>query len=1071
MPGLKQLKKFSEDVAALGNEYSTRSERGEPFVSVPLPGDVPDIDDSDDFLLGMPLEDEENSLHPEPVIPGDQTNFSKIPSAVIDDSSFPEPEYDPDVSRLLNSIQDDIVLPEVEPDLDAFGDVEDNLQSINTEEINNELNDIGEGEQNASFSGDVEEENTEDDFNIVDELEDLEDLPSLELAEELTPLDESEEDFPIPGQIEIPAEPVFEPDFEPVQETSTDDSFNLGDIKIEDYNPPEGNAAQENPPIDSDFSMPDFPDAGVPETSSNDDFDGFSPLDLGGSEFDDMPPPPAIDGNPIETNEILNSFDVENPLESKKPGESEQDEKDSVLDSLANFDIDNLVSSASLSSLDDIETTDGILAGSDDDNDNSDDYSIPGFSDFTIQDEFSSPISDVVQNQTDTRGQIREGLTEEEYKTFKANLKEYPLNLKMAIQEVIVKNEFTDDAVFGLIEKVLHRNTARQVASFMSKYLDISIDVPRDFERRSANQYESYKQSIEYQLKNRIIPAFVLIVASIAVVWTLIFLTNRFIYRPLMAEKLYKEGYALLQESMYPQAELTFAEAVSYNPVKKWFFSYARAYREKFQYDRARVMYERILTRFKNDKQAGMEYARMELYDLSNYEFAEEIVKRKILDHHINDKDAMLLLGDVYLEWATERDPSLFPSAFNQYMDLIGLYGSNDEYTKRLLRYYIRTDNLGEVLPLKAYFLTKKKLLGSSDLIELSAFLLNKLYGDLPAKDEYLRSYIEDVRLLLERAIEADPSVPEAYYNFAQYFLETGNKTSAKTNLETAITRFDEAKTRKQKRIYKHIDSYRLLGELYTEEQEYLLSEETFGQGIMLFEKESQLSFLPSTAAVGKLYANIADIDYFIAGDLDQARRNYEKAIDNKYDTASVRYRIGYIQYSNKNYLEALGSFIKSSSEKYDDRNNLLALGNTLSMRGDDFAAQGYYERLIDILDLERSRLGILIPQVRSDQADLVDLYMKASNNLGVTLSRLAQRTGDSSLNAKAMVQMSESLRAWDALTRNPETMIRLDGSNLAAQNIKYLTSPITTFDPAIYSAIPRVLSGEKILEQSFIKN
>jgi len=65
---------------------------------------------------------------------------------------------------------------------------------------------------------------------------------------------------------------------------------------------------------------------------------------------------------------------------------------------------------------------------------------------------------------------------------------------------------------------------------------------------------------------------------------------------------------------------------------------------------------------------------------------------------------------------------------------------------------------------------------------------------------------------------------------------------------------------------------------------------------------------------------------------------------------------------------------------------------------------------------------------------------------------------------------LSESLRAWDALTRNQETMIRLEGSNLAAQNIKYLTSPVSTFEPAIYSAIPRVLHGEKMLEQSFIK-
>ena len=225
---------------------------------------------------------------------------------------------------------------------------------------------------------------------------------------------------------------------------------------------------------------------------------------LGGSEFDDMPPPSAD-----------NEFSEENPFKSTNTDSEPVQEKDSILDSLENFDIDNLPSPSSLSSLDDFQTTDGVLAGSDDDEASFDDYSIPGFSDFNLQDDFSAPAAEISQKQAESQGKTRESLTEQEYKTFKENLKEYPLNLKMAIEEVIVKNEFTDDAVFGLIEKILDRNTARQVASFMSKYLDVSVDVPRDFERRSVSQYEAYKQSIEYQLKNRIIPAAVVAVVSI----------------------------------------------------------------------------------------------------------------------------------------------------------------------------------------------------------------------------------------------------------------------------------------------------------------------------------------------------------------------------------------------------------------------------------------------------------------------------------------------------------------------------------------------------------------------------
>ena len=106
-----------------------------------------------------------------------------------------------------------------------------------------------------------------------------------------------------------------------------------------------------------------------------------------------------------------------------------------------------------------------------------------------------------------------------------------------------------------------------------------------------------------------------------------------------------------------------------------------------------------------------------------------------------------------------------------------------------------------------------------------------------------------------------------------------------------------------------------------------------------------------------------------------------------------------------------------------------------------------------------------MMPQSRGDHNDIVDTYMKASNNLGVVLSRLASKTGDSMLNAKAIVNLQESLRAWDSLTRNQNTMIRMEGSNLAEQNIKYITASVPEYESEIYTEIPRTLYGETVLE------
>ncbi|MBQ2207931.1 MAG: hypothetical protein II413_12100, partial [Treponema sp.] len=86
-------------------------------------------------------------------------------------------------------------------------------------------------------------------------------------------------------------------------------------------------------------------------------------------------------------------------------------------------------------------------------------------------------------------------------------------------------------------------------------------------------------------------------------------------------------------------------------------------------------------------------------------------------------------------------------------------------------------------------------------------------------------------------------------------------------------------------------------------------------------------------------------------------------------------------------------------------------------------------------------------------------------NNLGATLSRIANMSGNSEMNGQAIVALQDSLRAWDALSRNQETMVRLDSSNLAEQNIKYITRPDSEYSPEIYTKIPMLMDGEEGLE------
>ena len=687
---------------------------------------------------------------------------------------------------------------------------------------------------------------------------------------------------------------------------------------------------------------------------------------------------------------------------------------------------------------------------------NFDDFAIPGFSDQAPGTVSAKPK----RRASSTEKAEKNTLTDKEYEAFLRNLKDYPLNLRIEIEKFIVGDEFKDEVVYDVIQKVIKKVSARHLASHLEKLLDINIPVPREFERRTVAQYEEYKKSAEYQLKNRIIPAAIIGLLSACILFLIFLFAKNFIYIPAKANSIYKEGYALLEAGAYPQSEELFDEASSYQRQKRWFFKYAEGYSNHKQYERARLVYQSGLRYFNHDKKMGLKYAEMELYQLRNYENAENVVRREVLDYYINDKDGMLLLGDIFLEWGSDKDPRKLDEAYEVYSDIISLYGQKDPYLARLLRYYIRTDDLRNVLQLKDYFYPRKKSLGGQDLVELSGYLLDKVSGNIAPADEKLLVYIEDVRELLERAVKLAPEIPESTYNMGLYFLNSKNYIPAKEWLLLSLDAFEKYPFRTKARVLNHINTYRLLGDIGMEDEEYIEAEEFYRKGISLFEEE-KVAGLQGNKNVGKLYASLGDLCYFITGDFDEALKSYKVSVDTDNDTASIRYKMGYIYYTQKEYTEAVDAFIKTVEGKPNDTHALLALGNTLSIRGDNYAAQGYYERLMVLLENQRVRYNIMLPQVNEVHGDIVNVYLMASNNLGVTQYRLAQQIGDSSLNGEALANFTASLRAWDALTRNPETMIRLPGSNLAERNIAYMTAPLSEYEPAIYMEIPVMLEGE----------
>ena len=954
-----------------------------------------------------------------------------------------------------------------------------------------ELGDIGDFDIPGDTSGLDGEQAAGGDSGVADlgDAGDFEDIPDFEdfgAAEDNTPLDknpetggESEAAFGGDGDIADLGELGEPGDLGASGDADVGTLDELGDLG--DFDIPgdtSGLDGEQAAGVDSGVA-----DSGVADLGDAGDFG-----DLGASgdagDFGDIP-----DFDDISSQ---NDFSVTDEIPDYNDSIFDNDESLDDSDSNKSTEDDISLEDFDTSAMDDMDfgiaDTDsklngGFEMGSNDDFLMEGEFEIPGFSDVsTVKEEKHTPlvskkdskkskkgISEVDFSEAEESEELPPNtLSDAQYKQFLKNLSEYPLNVRLAFENLIVQDEFTDDAEFEIIEKILNKAPARQVASFLEKMLDTSIPVPRDFEHRTAEEYEAYKKSLSYQLRNRIIPACLIGITLMLAFLGIYHFSKNCIYKPLKANSLYKQGYTLLQADEYPQSEMKFEEACKYRISKKWFFNYARGYRNHKQYQRASAMYDRILSFFKHDKAAGLEYADMELNDMANYERAEEIVRREVLDYHINDADGILKLGDIFLEWGTEKDPEKLELAREQYANLLQLYGkdkrSSDLYLSRMMRYFIRTDNLKQVIPLKKVFEPREKSLCADDWAELSGYLLDKYYGTLAPSEEYLRYEIDGLRGLLLRAVKTNPDNPIAYYNLAKYFIKSGENAAIENTLQTAIEKFNTVPSMKKRDIYKYIDSYRLLGEQYIDMENYLQAQEQFSEGISLFTTERDNAGFEGNADIGKLYEDMGNIKYSISGDYDDALINYKYSVELGNDTPNLRYRIGYIQYKKNNYGEALGSFMKAGDGNVKERNLMLAMANTLFLRGDDYAAQGYYSQLIDSLDREIEKRGIVFPQTSVKDYDVVNTYLYASNNYGVTLYNLAKRTGNSALNAQAIVQFSQSLRAWDALTRNQETLVRLEGSNLAQQNIQYITHQVPEFEPSIYTDISKtLLDNEKL--------
>ncbi|GHT58734.1 hypothetical protein FACS1894109_13430 [Spirochaetia bacterium] len=1024
MPSLRALQEFKDSFANIGSEAAALAAQNIPYEDFALPTDQPPKPAAD-----SPAPAESPAEAPAPdsdadgsdIIPPDTDadfDFSAFLDTIPNDLTAPDPDIDlPDLSEDPGESGVDPALPEDdEPETDS-GDfaIPDDLLNGFAEDVESSTPDIV--DDAASLDSDA-----------------LNDLPDDESPVILDPENTAD------GSAEIPPE-----------NTEAETGLPMDDSA--------GADADEAPAAETDAAEP--PDEGPVSAAIPDEFaSGGGGTDFPESAGDDGFGPNAGSSEPLVGDLPPDSFD-EFTLDTQPGSEGAGSPLNSGDKLPEDFDA-------------------GAAAGLAGGKSELDEFALPGLDDAPGK---SGPAA------SDDVEEIL--LTDEDLANLQKTLVGYPLNLRVACEELIVEEAVDPGQMSKLVKLLVRGAPARETAALAGKILGRTIAIPRGFEKKTGAELEAEQSSFAYIFVHNFLPVFRIFMMIAVLAASVFYLAYQFIYIPQRAESIYKLGYERIGQGEYERANERFTQAFGIHRVKNWFYKYAEAFRDERQYRYAEEKYDELLNFYPRDKKGVLDYANLETYYLRNYEKADSLLRRNILDYEVNDYDALLALGDNALAWG-EIDYDRYEDARFAYARLLDQKlkaGQYDLVMERMMKYFIRTDNLKEVLPLQSYFMYTSRLkmgpdslpdlksyprkIGGDSLAELGGYLMDKRTEEVRGVPNEYVEQIQGVRDVLLRAVKTDPALPEGHYHLSRYYRSLSNLPAEQDALETAIRAFDAAREESIKRLAYRIAAQQRYAGILTGQRRFFDAEEQLVKGIGLYEDGLSRRLLNPSPDFGKLYADLGDLEYFTKiGDMERALQYYLRSERNGWAPPEIQYRMGNAYYRMEQWPEALERFFAASSELPLNRRILLALGNVAYQRGDYFAAQGYYNRLLDILEGERSRLPMLMPNDRPEYIDLAERLMIARNNMGVTLEAISRSQGNvqprvlDRYRSRALGLYTESARAWDTLTRNPESMVRLGagsfstpGINLAFLNSRNALYPEPGYEPMLYPKIdPDVL-------------
>ena len=514
----------------------------------------------------------------------------------------------------------------------------------------------------------------------------------------------------------------------------------------------------------------------------------------------------------------------------------------------------------------------------------------------------------------------------------------------------------------------------------------------------------------------------------------IVLLSYQFVYKPIKANEYFKKGLTDIYKGAYNNAEINFAQGNKLKPKQiKWFNRYGKAYIERERFDSALAKIEGALNikprdfdsrvlfgyyyRSKGEKQLAEEdYIKgEELYnDMLSY-----VSKKNQLKTVYDERGILMISRAKNLSQANYYD-----NAYNNYIQMINLFGDNVIARKRAMLIRIYQDNYKQVKALQEHINNLKSGYIDDDVYpKLARYLLNNndFYGS---------------RTLLEKILKKYPSNLEAIIGYADYQARLKHYEKARDILvNTALPMFENNPYRRGKEFV-----YNMLGQIY-----YNLGE--FGNSINNFNAALEINKTYPDANY-----NLANLYFYQDKDYEKAKEHYQLAYDNlppELRGDKLLYNLSWIYYLNNEFDRAFEGFNALFQKNPSNSVVSYALGNSLLHLDRANLANGFYRNALNQILSRREKLGRLEMRTESDfflLSYLASLY----NNMGVsyaynsTIENNAQNEREAFKNFVLASEYFDQIRTSNIdLERMEKRTIILENNNIgvATYNVMAIQS------------------------------